>query len=66
MIRPARLIRIDDKLWNKAKAVAADLASETGLSATASDVVRKALVEFIDRYNAVKRASKQPAGKHGG
>jgi Arc/MetJ-type ribon-helix-helix transcriptional regulator len=34
------------------------LQRETGLSATASDVVRKALSDYIDRWKATKRAEK--------
>ena len=58
MKTPVRPVRIDDDLWRKAQRVAEDLANETGLSATASDVVRKALIEYIDRYRAAKRAGK--------
>jgi hypothetical protein len=54
MNTPARLIRIDDVLWKKTKAIAKELAAETGLSATASDVVRKALVEYVERRKAAK------------
>ncbi len=39
--------------------MAEDLQHETGLSATASDVVRKALVEYIEHHRAAKRAAKQ-------
>jgi hypothetical protein len=56
MKTPVRPVRIDDDLWKKAQQIAKDLANETGLSATASDVVRKALTEFIERYRAAKRA----------
>jgi hypothetical protein len=49
MKTPPRLIRIDDKLWDKAKKVAESEAKETGYSVTASDIVRKALREFLER-----------------
>jgi hypothetical protein len=58
MQTPIRPVRIDDEIWKKAQAIAKDLANETGLSATASDVVRKALVEYIERYKAARRAQK--------
>jgi len=45
---PVRAIRIEDDLWRKAQKIAKELADETGLSATASDVVRKALSVFIE------------------
>ena len=61
MKTPVRPVRIDDKLWKTAQSVAEDLQHETGLSATASDVVRKALTEYIERYRAAKRASKAQA-----
>lgn len=56
MKTPVRPVRIDDDLWRKAQRVAEDLANETGLSATASDVVRKALAEYVERYRSAKRA----------
>lgn len=45
---PVRAIRIEDALWSKAQQIAKELKKETGLSATASDVVRKALVAYIE------------------
>ena len=45
---PVRAIRIEDDLWRKARKIAEELAKETGLSATASDVVRKALIAYIE------------------
>jgi hypothetical protein len=58
MKTPVRPVRIDDALWKAAQRVAEDLQRETGLSATASDVVRKALSDYIDRWKAAKRAEK--------
>jgi predicted transcriptional regulator len=58
MKTPVRPVRIDDDLWRKAQRVAEDLANETGLSATASDVVRKALAEYVERYRSTKRTAK--------
>ena len=45
---PVRAIRIEDDLWRKAQQIAKELKKETGLSATASDVIRKALIAYID------------------
>jgi Arc/MetJ-type ribon-helix-helix transcriptional regulator len=59
MKTPVRPVRIDDDLWKAAQRVAEDLQRETGLSATASDVVRKALTEYVERWKASKRASKE-------
>jgi hypothetical protein len=59
MKTPVRPVRIDDDLWKAAQRVAEDLQRETGLSATASDVVRKGLVEYIERWKASKRAAKE-------
>jgi Arc/MetJ-type ribon-helix-helix transcriptional regulator len=56
MKTPVRPVRIDDDLWKAAQRVAEDLQRETGLSATASDVVRKGLAEYIERWKASKRA----------
>jgi hypothetical protein len=56
---PVRTVRIEDELWDAAHKVAEDLHAKTGLSATASDVVRLALVEYIERHKAAKRAAKQ-------
>jgi hypothetical protein len=61
MKTPVRPVRIDDSLWRKAQHVAEELAHETGLSATASDVVRKGLEEFVERWKASRRAAKQAA-----
>jgi hypothetical protein len=58
MKTPVRPVRIDDTLWKAAQRVAEDLQRETGLSATASDVVRKALSDYIDRWRAAKRTPK--------
>jgi hypothetical protein len=58
MKTPVRPVRIDDDLWKAAQRVAEDLQRETGLSATASDVVRKGLTEYIERWKASKRAAK--------
>jgi DNA replication initiation complex subunit (GINS family) len=58
MKTPVRPVRIDDDLWKAAQRVAEDLQHETGLSATASDVVRKALTEYVERWKASKRAAK--------
>jgi hypothetical protein len=55
MKTPVRPVRIDDDLWKAAQRVAAELAAETGLSATASDVVRKALTEYVERWKATKK-----------
>jgi predicted transcriptional regulator len=57
MKTPVRPVRIDDDLWRKAQRVAEELARETGLSATASDVVRKGLEEFVERWKT-RRAKK--------
>jgi predicted transcriptional regulator len=59
MKTPVRPVRIDDDLWKAAQRVAEDLQRETGLSATASDVVRKALAEYVERWKASKRAAKE-------
>jgi predicted transcriptional regulator len=59
---PVRNVRIDDELWKKAQRVADDLAQETGLSATPSDVVRKALIEYVERWKA-KAAKKAKAAQ---
>ncbi len=59
MKTPVRPVRIDDDLWNKAQRVAEDLQRETGLSATASDVVRKALTEYVERWKTSRRAGKK-------
>jgi hypothetical protein len=61
MKTPVRPVRISDDLWSKAEAVAADLSKQTGLSATASDVVRKALTEYINRWKTAKRDGRQKA-----
>ncbi len=58
MKTPVRPVRIGDDLWRKAQRVAEELARETGLSATASDVVRKGLEEFVERWKA-RRATKK-------
>jgi hypothetical protein len=58
MKTPVRPVRIDDDLWKDAQRVAAELARQTGLSATASDVVRKALTEYVDRWKANRKSSK--------
>ncbi len=55
MKTPVRPVRIDDGLWKAAQRIAADLAQETGLSATPSDVVRKALHEYIERWKTRRR-----------
>ena len=60
MKTPVRPVRIDDDLWRKAQRVAEELARETGLSATASDVVRKGLEEYIERWRASRRAKTAP------
>lgn len=66
MKTPVRPVRIDDELWKAAQRVAEDLQRDTGLSATPSDVVRKALTEYVERWKAshrtVKRASKASSG----
>jgi hypothetical protein len=59
MKTPARPVRINDDLWRKAQRVAEELARETGLSATASDVVRKGLEEYIERWRASRRTAKR-------
>jgi hypothetical protein len=58
MTTPIRPIRIEDKLWKKAQVVAEDLAAQTGFNITASDVVRKALTEYVAQHQAAKKASK--------
>jgi hypothetical protein len=58
MKTPVRPVRIDDDLWKAAQRVAAELARESGLSATASDVVRRALTEYVERWKASRRAAK--------
>lgn len=58
MKTPLRTVRIEDDLWKQARRVAEDLAADAGLSATASDVVRKALVEYIERHLAAKREAR--------
>ena len=58
MTTPVRPIRIDDDLWKAAQRVAEELQRETGLSATASDVVRKALTQYVEQWKAAKRAAK--------
>jgi hypothetical protein len=58
MKTPVRPVRIDDDLWKSAQRVAEDLQRETGLSATASDVVRKALIEYVERWKTGRRAGK--------
>ena len=58
MKTPVRPVRIDDDLWKAAQRVAEELQHQTGLSATPSDVVRKALTEYIDRWKAARRAAK--------
>jgi hypothetical protein len=62
MKTPIRPVRIEDELWRKARRVAEDLANETGLSATASDVVRKALERYVEQHFAAKRAAKAASG----
>lgn len=62
MNTPSRPIRIGDELWKAAQRIAADLAKETGFSVTASDVVRKALNEYIERRKTSKRATKTAPG----
>jgi len=63
MKTPVRPVRIDDGLWKAAQRIAAELAQETGLSATPSDVVRKALTAYIEQWKASRRASKaEPKG----
>ncbi len=59
MKTPVRPVRIDDDLWRKAQRVAEELERETGLSATASDVVRKALSEYVERWKTSRRAGKK-------
>jgi hypothetical protein len=59
MKTPVRTVRIEDELWRKADQVAEDLAARTGLSATASDVVRLALVEYVERHKVAKRSQRQ-------
>jgi hypothetical protein len=56
MKTPVRPVRIDNNLWKAAQRVAEDLQRETGLSATASDVVRKALTEYVERWKTSRRA----------
>jgi hypothetical protein len=58
MKTPVRPVRIDDELWKAAQRVAAVMAQETGLSATPSDVVRKALADYVERWKAARRAAK--------
>jgi Arc/MetJ-type ribon-helix-helix transcriptional regulator len=57
MKTPVRPVRIDEDLWKAAQRVAEDLQRETGLSVTASDVVRKALTEYVERWKAARRKS---------
>jgi len=40
-----------------------ELAQETGLSATPSDVVRKALTDYVQRWKAGTRAKAAPGRK---
>jgi len=56
MKTPVRPVRIDNDLWKAAQRVAEDLQRETGLSATASDVVRKALTEYVERWKTSRRS----------
>jgi hypothetical protein len=58
MKTPVRPVRIDDDLWKAAQRVAEDLRRETGLSATASDVVRKALTEYVEGWKTSRRHAK--------
>ena len=60
MKTPVRPVRIDDELWKAAKRIADELATATGLSATPSDVVRKALADYIERHKAAKRRKAKP------
>lgn len=55
MTTPVRPIRIEDDLWKAAQRIAEDLQRATGLSATASDVVRKALTQYVEGWKATKR-----------
>jgi hypothetical protein len=61
MKTPVRNVRIEENLWKEAERVAEALAKETGLSATASDVVRKALTEYVERWKVSRRARKAEA-----
>jgi hypothetical protein len=63
MKTPIRPVRIKDELWRKAERVAEDLANETGLSATASDVVRRALERYVEQHFAAKREARAVAKK---
>jgi len=63
MKTPVRPVRIDDGLWKQAQRIAVELAQETGLSATPSDVVRKALTDYVQRWKAGTRAKAAPGRK---
>src|SRR6516162_11765467 len=57
MNTPVRPVRIDQDLWRKAELIAQEYARTTDLSVTASDIVRKALKEFVSRNETMLNAA---------